>query len=217
MTSALPRLLVVLDPGLAQARGIDLLQLGVRMLEAGAPLLWLRDHPEKSTLSPALIPTLRERAAALGSLLIRSDHIGAWTDACGDGVHLSARARAGCTSLLGNARSRGHHPLGASLHAEDDPAAPEFAALDYATLSPLRPTVSKPGYGPALGKRFMRSAAERAPFALFALGGVTPDDFADLAPVHGIAMMGPLHVHDPAPSIEAALRALTATRPDGTS
>lgn len=61
------------------------------------------------------------------------------------------------------------------------------------TISPVAPTLSKPGYGPPLGVRGVRSAVLAAgSMPVFALGGVTVDNarrFVD-AGAYGVAVMG---------------------------
>ena len=64
---------------------------------------------------------------------------------------------------------------------------------DWAFLSPVFPTASKPGYGPTLGvEGFARLRPPGPP--VYALGGVLPEHVPDLlaAGAHGIAVMGPV-------------------------
>ncbi|HKC33861.1 MAG TPA: thiamine phosphate synthase, partial [Xanthobacteraceae bacterium] len=104
-----------------------------------------------------------------------------------DSVHLGAGA-----SVAAARRKLGPSALiGISAHGEADIAAAQAAGADYATLSPIYPTQSKPGYGPALGVAAITQAA-RSPLPVLALGGVT----AERAPAcmragaAGIAVMG---------------------------
>ncbi len=62
--------------------------------------------------------------------------------------------------------------LGVSAHSLDDVRAAREAGADYATLSPIFLTASKPGYGPALGLDSVRAAAAILPTV--ALGGIDP-------------------------------------------
>jgi hypothetical protein len=64
---------------------------------------------------------------------------------------------------------------------------------DYVLISPVFPTTSKPGYGPALGLAGLAGLVEDAPPA-WALGGVRPDDVAGClrAGARGVAVMGPV-------------------------
>ncbi|MBO9522807.1 MAG: thiamine phosphate synthase [Nocardioidaceae bacterium] len=77
-------------------------------------------------------------------------------------------------------------------------SAREVAAVrgaPFVTISPVAPTISKPGYGPALGVDGVRAAVEAAgPMPVFALGGVTPANarsFLDVG-AYGVAVMGPV-------------------------
>ena len=62
---------------------------------------------------------------------------------------------------------------------------------DYATISPVFATASKPGYGPALGLEGLAAVARAGP-AAYGLAGITPDDVRGCraAGAHGIAVMG---------------------------
>jgi thiamine-phosphate pyrophosphorylase len=93
--------------------------------------------------------------------------------------------------------------VGRSWHGVED-----VSGVDYVTLSPIFPTSSKPGYGPALG---VTGAAEtRAPVPWLALGGVDSASRAAScagAGAAGIAVMGAvMRAADP----EAMARELAA-------
>lgn len=82
----------------------------------------------------------------------------------------------------------------------------------YVTISPVAPSLSKPGYGPPLGAEGVRAAAATAgSMPVFALGGVTVDNarsFLD-AGAHGIAIMGPvLRASEPESVVAAYLEVL---------
>jgi thiamine-phosphate pyrophosphorylase len=101
------------------------------------------------------------------------------------GVHLaSAQDDDGAAGMLGR-----------SCHDESDVRRAARAGAAYVTVSPVAPTDSKPGYGPALepsGVRRLATAANGTP--VFALGGVTTGNarsFRD-AGAYGIAVMGSL-------------------------
>ncbi len=105
--------------------------------------------------------------------------------ALGIGVHLPARG-----SLAAARRVLGADALiGISAHDPDEVAAAAAAGADYATLSPVFLTSSKPGYGPALGL-----GALRGPWKLpvLALGGVDAGNVAACveAGAAGVAVMG---------------------------
>ena len=72
---------------------------------------------------------------------------------------------------------------------------------DFVTVSPVAPTLSKPGYGPSLGVAGVRAAVEAAgPVPVFALGGVTAQNARSFreAGAYGVAVMGAvLRAEDP--------------------
>jgi thiamine monophosphate synthase len=82
-------------------------------------------------------------------------------------------------------------PSGVSLTGRSWHGTEDLSGVDYVTLSPIHPTSSKPGYGPALGAT---GAAEmRAPVPWLALGGIeTAPQAAECAAAGaaGIAVMG---------------------------
>ena len=68
---------------------------------------------------------------------------------------------------------------------------------DYAFVSPVYPSASKPGYGPALGPQGL-AALCRPGLPIYALGGVLPERVAECvhAGAYGVAVMGPV-LRDP--------------------
>jgi thiamine-phosphate pyrophosphorylase len=116
--------------------------------------------------------------------------------AVGAGVHLQAAAAvAPARRCLGSAAI-----IGVSAHGLDDVAAAAAAQADYVTLSPIFLTVSKPGYGPALGTTALHAAAELE-IPVLALGGVTAETAAACfaARARGVAVMGEImRADDPA-------------------
>ncbi len=183
---ALPaRLLVVTDRH--QARR-PLPELVANLLDAGVRWIWLRDRDlppgERRALALDLAYSVRSHPGAALTIGVGADlaaEIGAVgvqlrsADAVAD-----ARRRLGADGLIG-----------VSAHTLDDVWAAERAGADYATLSPIFPSASKPGYGPALGLAALREAA-RIGLPVVALGGVT----AGTAPAcldagaAGVAIMG---------------------------
>ncbi len=99
--------------------------------------------------------------------------------------------------------------IGVSAHSPDDVARAEQAGVDYATLSPIFATPSKPGYGPALGPDALRSRRDlRIP--VFALGGITSENLHSCrdAGFAGIVVMGGvMRADDPSAAVRAYLKA----------
>ncbi len=72
---------------------------------------------------------------------------------------------------------------------------------DYATLSPVFATVSKPGYGPALGIAGLSELIAGVDIPVFGLGGIDAGNAASVreAGAYGVAVMGAvMRAHDPA-------------------
>lgn len=112
--------------------------------------------------------------------------------------------------------------VGGRLLLEEDPAlrkCHDLAELiaagedgaDLATLSPIYPTRSKPGYGPPLGLAALGRMALVAPLPVFALGGVdTPARVRDCLDegAAGVAVMGAvMRADDPARFVKELLNA----------
>lgn len=178
------------------------------VLDGGGRWIWFRDRDlpgeERLALGQAVAAAVR---AAGGFLTVGGDPALALTLGA-DGVHLPMAA-------LSGARERAAHGLllGVSAHSLADVAAAAEAGADYVTLSPIFPTASKPGYGPALGPEAI-AAARRYGLPIVALGGLAEDTLGPCraAGAAGFAVMGGLmRAPDPA---EAA-RSLLASWSEG--
>ena len=171
MTSvALPPLLVLTDRSLAVRPLVDVVRAA---LDGGARAVILREkdlpRPERARLAAELRHVL---GAVGGLLLVASD-----PTIEADGVHLAS----------GDAHVHAH-VVGRSCHDIADLTRAARDGCDYATLSPIFATASKPGYGPPLGT----GSLSATPLPTYALGGVTPANagpFLD-AGAHGVAVMG---------------------------
>jgi thiamine-phosphate pyrophosphorylase len=116
------------------------------------------------------------------------------------GIHedIAAAVAADCLHLPGGgdpAAARRQLPtglIGVSAHSPAEAAAQLRAGADYATLSPIFLTRSKPGYGPAVGLAALKEAARLAPGPVVALGGIDAGNIGAClaAGARGIAVMG---------------------------
>lgn len=97
----------------------------------------------------------------------------------GCGIHLNARNPEAPSGFCGPVSRSCHSPEEAGLYPE----------ADYIFLSPIYPSISKPGYHPKFSPDGLRGKVDRRTVAL---GGVTPERFAELADVGfgGAAMLG---------------------------
>ncbi len=199
----LPRLLLLTDRSQLPA-GRDLTDAVRAAVRGGARAVVVRERDLEDRERAALVHDLRELLAPVGGTLV----VAAPAVGRPDGLHLR----------------RGDPPprtrprlLGRSCHDATELARAAAQGCDYVTLSPVASTASKPGHGPALGRdRFAeltRRAGEargRRP-AVYALGGVTPDDAGDWldAGADGVAVMGAvMRAHNPGAVVEELLHAL---------
>ena len=100
--------------------------------------------------------------------------------------------------------------IGRSAHNAEEIAAIEAASADYASLSPVYLTQSKPGYGPAIGIEALARTAGDTCLALVALGGITPATIGECrhAGAKGAAVMGEfMRADDPARVMTALIEA----------
>ena len=175
----LPRLLVVTDR--AQAVG-PLPDVVADAVAAGVRAVVLRDRDLPDDERTALAADLRAVLDPVGGLLVAAGTVGS------DAVHLAAadpfpRPR---PALVGR-----------SCHSVAELVQARAEGCDWAFLSPVFPTASKPGYGPALGVEGFARLQPLGPPA-YALGGVGPGDVPALlaAGAAGVAVMGPV-MRDP--------------------
>ena len=178
----LPRLLVVTDRTQAAGPLADVLADAVA---AGARAVLLRDRDLPDDERAALAADLRAVLDPVGGLLVTAGSVaGPAHPAVHPAVHLAA------AEPFPDPRPA---LVGRSCHSAAELAQARAEGCDWAFLSPVFPTASKPGYGPALGvEGFARLRPPGPP--VYALGGVLPEHVPDLlkAGAHGIAVMGPV-------------------------
>jgi thiamine-phosphate pyrophosphorylase len=178
------RLLLVTDRHQAAA---PLDEIVGEAVAAGVRWVWLRDRdlpaPERRALAQRLLAVVRTHDARL---TVGAD-IELAAEIAADGVHLPA----GAALAPARARLGARALIGVSAHGAADVAAAAAAGADYATLSPIFSTASKPGYGPALGVAALGVAARHA-LPVLALGGIAPAQADEClrAGAAGIAVMG---------------------------
>lgn len=159
-----------------------------RALEAGCRWVSLR---EKDLLPEARLALLR-RLLALGRpfgavIGVHDDIAGALT-AGAAAVHLPADVDPAAV----RARLPAGVLLGASAHDAAELARAAAGGADYATLSPMFLSASKPGYGPALGGAALARLAAGVSIPVLALGGIDPARIASCIDggAAGVAVMG---------------------------
>ena len=179
-----PPLLVISDRSQAKRPLVEIAEAAFR---GGCRWFSLREKD----LPPGERRELLQKLVALGhrygAAVIVHEDIAAAVATGADGVHLPgggdpAAARRRLPSGL----------VGVSAHSPEETAAQLGAGADYATLSPIFLTASKPGYGPAVGLDRLAEAARLAAGPIVALGGINQENIAAclIAGARGIAVMG---------------------------
>ena len=104
------------------------------------------------------------------------------------GVHLPAYAES-VSSV--KAQIGDDFSVGCSVHAFEAAKKRKAEGADFLTYSPIYPTASKPGYGPAVGVQNLAEMTTRVKLPVFALGGITPARVAEClaAGAFGVAVM----------------------------
>lgn len=192
----LPRLLVLTDRHQATRPLRDVVAAAA---EAGARAFVLRekdlpDH-ERSALIDQLAPLVHGAGAVLLSAGARMP--GA------DGVHQPA----------GRGAVSADDPItGRSCHDAHELCEAQRDGVHYVTVSPVYATISKPGYGPALGKHGLASLVASTTLPVYALGGVDTPEAATgcrRAGAHGVAVMGAImRAHEPGALVAELLDAV---------
>ena len=129
-----------------------------------------------------------------------------------DGVHLPAGS-----TPVNEVRQRTDSRLiiGCSIHSRGEARARELEGADFLTYSPIYPTESKPGYGPAVGLENLRKVAACVKIPVFALGGVTPEQVPACigAGAYGVAAMsGVMSAETGVQNAKAYLRQLSCVQ-----
>jgi thiamine-phosphate diphosphorylase len=184
---SLPRLLVFTDRTRCRS---DLRRVLEVVVGCGARAVVLREKDLPPAERARLVRDVRAVLAPAGARLIVAGPAGDGlivAGPAGDAVHLSAR------DPFPEPRPA---LVGRSCHDRREVLSACREGCDYMTVSPVFPTPSKPGYGPALGLAGVTALVALAgggrPLA-YALGGVRPEDVPGClaAGAHGVAVMGP--------------------------
>ena len=201
------RLLLLTDR--SQLRlGRGLLRTVRECADAGLEAVVVREHDLPAAARSALVEAL----VAVDGLTVISSRI---ADLAAHGVHLAAAARCNAQLLALERRNNGaqdgvtaRYMCGRSCHSRAEVMAAAEAGADYVTLSPYAGSLSKPGYGPALGAA---AFVGEWPVPVYALGGVdtTNARTAVGAGAHGVAVMGAvMRAEQPAAVVRRLLRAV---------
>ena len=209
MTLPNPPLLLVTDR--RQARR-PLPEIVGAALGAGCRWISLREkdlpEDEQVPLARLLLPMIRRHGAYLsihGAAALA-------TLAGADGVHLPSGADAAAArEQLGRQTL-----IGVSIHTVTEAEAIDPAVVDYALAGPAFETVSKPGYGPEIGRKGLAEMGRAARVPLLAIGGINTLRIAEViaAGCAGVAVMGGvMRAADPGVEVGALVATLQGVYP----
>jgi thiamine-phosphate pyrophosphorylase len=181
-------------------------------LSAGCRWISLREkdlpEDEQVPLARLLLPMIRRHGARLsihgGAALAKLAGV--------DGVHLPS----GADAAAARAELSPQKLIGVSIHTVTEAEAIDPAVVDYALAGPAFETVSKPGYGPEIGRKGLAEMARTARVPLFAIGGINTVRVAEViaAGCAGVAVMGGvMRAADPGLEVGALVATLQGVYP----
>jgi thiamine-phosphate pyrophosphorylase len=181
-------------------------------LVAGCRWISLREKDlpddEQIPLARMLLPMARRHGARL---LVHGE--AALAKLAGtDGVHLqSGSDPVAARALLGPEKL-----IGVSIHTVTEAEAIDPAVVDYALAGPAFETVSKPGYGPEIGRKGLAEMARAARVPLLAIGGINTVRVSEVIATGcaGVAVMGGvMRAIDPGLEVGALVATLQGVYP----
>jgi len=189
-----PPLLLITDRNQARRPLADVV---AGALEGGCRWISLREKDLDAAEQVALARGIVEAARPFGARVLVHGEARLALEARCAGVHLPADSDVkAARALLGGAW------VSISCHHLKEVLAAAEAGADAVTLSPISPSASKPGYGPALGLERLAEIAAAVPLPVIALGGIEHE--ADVraclqAGAAAVAVMGAvMRADDPA-------------------
>jgi thiamine-phosphate pyrophosphorylase len=198
-----PPLLVISDRSQANRPLIEIAEAAFR---GGVRWFSLREKDLPPDERRATLEALVQLGASFGATVTAHDDIAAVLAAGGGGVHLP-----GGSDPAAARRRLPHGLIGVSAHSTEEAAAQLASGADYVTLSPIFLTISKPGYGPAIGLDALAAATHRSRGPVVALGGIDAGNIAAClaAGAAGIAVMGEImRAADPETAVRGLLAAI---------
>lgn len=205
-------LLVILDTEYAREEGVDFIELvrAVRATDSEISVMLRMKELDESD-QRAMLSVLSEYWETPGTIRwLLNASPGVETPAGIAGRHWPSRYL-GETSVPSEPGARGF-----SVHSAHELSLAKRIGAAWVTVSPYQMPHSKDEDRRApLGKSGMRSLAEDAQeMPVYALGGVTPADVAGLRAtgVSGVAILGPIHVQNPAAVIGQFLEVMAESK-----
>ncbi len=158
------------------------------LLDAGVTAIQLREKDLDDTELLQLAQLIAELCRNYEAKLFINTNTQIALEVGATGVHLPANAKSVDTI---KAQTTDHFYIGCSVHCFNAAEKRKAEGADFVTYSPIYPTASKPGYGPAVGVWRLTQLAEQVKLPIFALGGITPVRVAECleAGAFGVAVM----------------------------
>ena len=179
------------------------------LLDAGVTAIQLREKDLDDTELLQLAQPIAEACRNYEAKLFINTNTRIALKVGAAGVHLPANA-----APVGKikAQTTDDFHIGCSVHNLDAAQKRETEGADFVTYSPIYPTASKPGYGPAVGIDGLAKVVENVKLPVFALGGITPTRVTECLAVgaFGVAVMSAVMV--PTNAKEQARRYLDTLR-----
>lgn len=159
------------------------------LLDVGVKGIQLREKDLSDTALMKLAQPIAALCQNYDAKLFINTHINVARDVGAAGVHLPAKAES--VGSVKETETGDNFYIGCSVHSLDAAKRREVEEADFLTYSPIYPTASKPGYGPAVGTASLAEVVEGVKLPVFALGGITPDRVQEClaAGAFGVAVM----------------------------
>ena len=186
---------------------VNLADLVARALDGGVDWVQVRGGHAPAADLYALAAEIERRCGAAGAGVIVNDRIDVALAVGADGAHLGT---GGLASGVVRALLAPWQIIGRSVHAPEEVAAAARAGADYVMFGHVFDTASHRG-APPKGVAALRRAVGEAAVPVFAVGGITPQNIADVAATGcaGVAVIGAiLGAADPAGAAKTLRRAL---------
>jgi thiamine-phosphate pyrophosphorylase len=201
----LPRPAILLVTDRRQARR-PLAEVVEDALAAGCRWVSVREKDLPAAEQIVLVQTLLPLASRYNACVCVHGEATLAKEANADGLHLSAGSDCrAARNLLGAEKL-----IGVSIHTKTEAQTIDPGVVDYAIAGPMFETSSKPGYGPAFGRKGLAQIVNATRIPILAIGGISPARAADVvaAGAIGVAVMGSVMRAADGREIEALLAAL---------
>ena len=159
------------------------------LLDAGVNAIQLREKDLNETELIKLAQPIAKLCHNYEAKLFINTHTRVACDVGAAGIHLPANSE--FVGSVKETEAGDNFYIGCSVHSLDAARKREVEGTDFLTYSPIYPTASKPGYGPAVGTASLAEVVEGVKLPVFALGGITPDRVSECldAGAFGVAVM----------------------------